>query len=331
MDIGKEIAERIINESTPIIALYPGKFKPAHKGHFEVVKTAASKVDEVHVIISNNTTEGYTPELSLKIWKQYKTLLPENVQIRIAKSTSPITEIYNEVKNQNNNYIVIYGKDDEERYNSIKENRDKYFNVDIVNAGNIEGLSATSLREAIGIRDLNKIKTLIPEGIKLNDFLLNFQIHEKKDYHELLVAMAKRKDPDRLTPLGKKYLPEPIQEIFKKNHAPTLNKAIEYVCNNLQIEKPEITLINNPNYVKQHSSFGGYIPSEKKINAVIYNRNMADIMRSIAHELYHFKQDLEGRLTVDAGKDGDEFENEANSYAGKIMREIGRNIPEIFE
>ena len=36
ISIGKRIAEAIINEAGP--CFYPGKFKPPHKGHFEVVQ-----------------------------------------------------------------------------------------------------------------------------------------------------------------------------------------------------------------------------------------------------------------------------------------------------
>jgi hypothetical protein len=47
-----------------------------------------------------------------------------------------------------------------------------------------------------------------------------------------------------------------------------------------------------------------------------------DVLRSIAHELVHYKQNLEGRL-IDAAKDGSDgspIENEANAVAGVIMK-----------
>lgn len=179
-ELGRQIAETIIEQSAKTMGLFPGSFSPATKGHFEVAKRAAQHVDELHIIISNNIREGYTPEVSLKVWKQYLPLLPENVKVKIAVSPSPITEIYNIVKDKTNNYIVIYGKGEKDRYNSINENREKYFNVDIIDAGNFDNMSATSLREAIRTRNKLAIKSLIPEGIKVDDFLLNFQIHEIK-------------------------------------------------------------------------------------------------------------------------------------------------------
>jgi hypothetical protein len=56
---------------------------------------------------------------------------------------------------------------------------------------------------------------------------------------------------------------------------------------------------------------------------------MADILRTLAHELVHHHQKLNGD-ELD-GEDGSDTENEANARAGVIMRKFGRENPEIFE
>jgi Zn-dependent peptidase ImmA (M78 family) len=56
---------------------------------------------------------------------------------------------------------------------------------------------------------------------------------------------------------------------------------------------------------------------------------MADILRTLAHELVHHMQNLKGDELN--GDDGSEIENEANAQAGVIMRKFGRENPEIFE
>lgn len=125
-----------------------------------------------------------------------------------------------------------------------------------------------------------------------------------------------------------------LKEELNKEYDSKIKKleiGIDIVCKDLGVDKPEVEYINDPNYTKQYKSFAGYSPSEKKVYVVIYNRNTADIMRSIAHELRHYKQDLDGVLHEKSGEDGDEFENEANSYSGKIMRRIGREVEGIFE
>lgn len=128
-----------------------------------------------------------------------------------------------------------------------------------------------------------------------------------------------------------KLLREQINGVSEETKLNKLTSGVEIVCKDLGIDVPEIEYITDPEYTKKHKSFAAYSPSEGKVFVVIHNRNTADIMRSIAHELMHHKQNLDGKLTEMAGKDGDEFENEANSYSGKIMRRLGREMEGIFE
>ncbi len=111
-----------------------------------------------------------------------------------------------------------------------------------------------------------------------------------------------------------------------------LKQGFDIICQDLEFsEIPKLNLINDLNYTSQHKSFAAYSPSTKEVFCVIAGRNTADCMRSIAHELMHHKQNLEYRLYSGAGEDGTDIENEANSYAGKIMRRLGRELDNIFE
>ena len=78
-------------------------------------------------------------------------------------------------------------------------------------------------------------------------------------------------------------------------------------------------------------SFAGYNPNTKAIILVISNRNLADILRSLAHEMVHHLQNIENRLNNKSGETGSEEENEANSKAGVLMRNYGKINPKIFE
>ena len=80
-----------------------------------------------------------------------------------------------------------------------------------------------------------------------------------------------------------------------------------------------------------HHSFGGYMPSTSNISVVVHNRNMADILRTLAHELVHHMQNLDDRLTDNSGDDGSPEENEANALAAVIMRQYGRENSHIYE
>ena len=118
--------------------------------------------------------------------------------------------------------------------------------------------------------------------------------------------------------------------IENKEYLTLLGIFVKFICNDLKINIPKIKIINNPNYTENNNSYGGYDPIENQIYVVIYERTLADSMRSLCHECYHAYQNSKGILNNKSGEDGSKEENAANSYAGKIMRIFGRQHPEIF-
>jgi len=127
-----------------------------------------------------------------------------------------------------------------------------------------------------------------------------------------------------------KYRGGPIlHEGFTSQKAPLIKKFVNYACNRLNVDEPKIFIINSPLYSQEYHSFGGYHPLEQKIKVVVHNRNMADILRTLAHELVHHRQNIDGEELN--GEDGSNTENEANAMAGILMREFGRENPQIFE
>jgi hypothetical protein len=82
----------------------------------------------------------------------------------------------------------------------------------------------------------------------------------------------------------------------------------------------------------EHKSFGGYAPGAEHITITVVNRHIMDVCRTLAHELVHFKQDLNNELDdEDAGATGSPQENEANAEAAVIMRNWGKRNPHFFE
>jgi len=303
-NIGEGIVNQLLEESTPIVALYPGKFKPPHAGHFDVISKASKIADKVIVIMSNISKDEFTPEDSMKVWRLYKDILPNNTQIIISDKASPISEVFNIIKDKTQDFLVLYGKGERSRYASIERDREKYSNVNIIDSGTFEDLHATDLRNAIRNKDLEGIQKYLPQGIDAKKVLSIYTQDEFK--------------------------PGPIlYESFNSQKVPLMKQFVEYACNKLNIDKPKINIINSPTYSQKYKSFGGYIPSEQEIKVVVHNRNMADILRTLAHELVHHMQNLNGDELN--GEDGSDTENQANAMAGVLMREFGRNNPEIFE
>ena len=75
-------------------------------------------------------------------------------------------------------------------------------------------------------------------------------------------------------------------------------------------------------------TFGKYVNDERALYVALMNRHPNDILRTVAHELCHFKQDTEHQLNPDSGITGSPEENQANQMAGIIMRHFNKQYPQ---
>ncbi len=78
-------------------------------------------------------------------------------------------------------------------------------------------------------------------------------------------------------------------------------------------------------------SFGMYDNNEKILHVAILNRHPVDILRTVAHELVHFKQDIRNELNDESGATGSPEENQAHEIAGVIMRNFNKKYPEYLK
>jgi 5'(3')-deoxyribonucleotidase len=93
---------------------------------------------------------------------------------------------------------------------------------------------------------------------------------------------------------------------------------------------PRINWVSDSSYGTKFHSFGSFQPDAGIVTVSITGRHIIDMMRTLAHELVHYKQMLDGRLTPNAGETGSPIENEANAMAGVIMRKFDHKYPEAF-
>lgn len=124
------------------------------------------------------------------------------------------------------------------------------------------------------------------------------------------------------------------EEVLPENKKNTvIEEFMNFADNKLGLEGdlPEVTISYDPKEASGMKSFGIYTPSENTLRVVAANRNLADVLRTLAHEFVHHKQRKEGKLNPNSNEDGSEVENEANAQAGVLMREFGRENPIIFE
>ena len=469
MNLGQYLANIILEaEDQPTIALFPGAFKPPHKGHVDVIKQLLKAADQVVVLVSPQTREGVTADESIAVWDLYKNKFNGSVEVKISADASPVKEVYNVVKdNPDTNFLVAFGKGEMDRYKSIE----KYPNVKVFDAGAVEGVNATNLRMALAQNNEEEIAKYIPEGISVDQFLqalsttpkekpeevpatppaepapeqplqesppINFEddayqnyiqqnrnkiekasavfnlpiddmeyafnggtevvlsddiwskLENSKSYkmktlddaiqHSLKLGINPKiyidhikEGKDMPLPLvlcygqDKYYLvggevvlslyralgsiPTVLQGTLnlqtKQLHQPTslgeglntlndkqlLKKFIAFAIKELGIQRPptSLTLSRDNNMAKEMHTFGSFNPNNDKIWLYVKNRNMADLMRTLAHELVHRKQAEEGRIDMSSGNTGSEIENEANAQAGVLLRKFGKQNEEIYQ
>lgn len=78
---------------------------------------------------------------------------------------------------------------------------------------------------------------------------------------------------------------------------------------------------------KHAPTFGKFDNNERKIFVDIENRHPNDILRTLAHELTHYKQFINGEIDEHSGETGTPIENEAHAVAGVIMRHFNTKYP----
>lgn len=110
---------------------------------------------------------------------------------------------------------------------------------------------------------------------------------------------------------------------------------ITYLENMLKIAMEQLELAKIPQ-IKLHkhlethdgqATFGRYLNDKNVIHLALEGRHPVDILRTLAHELVHFKQNLENKLNNLSGETGSPEENAAHAVAGIIMRKFNKLYP----
>jgi hypothetical protein len=91
-------------------------------------------------------------------------------------------------------------------------------------------------------------------------------------------------------------------------------------------ELPSINMIDDKHTIKGGTAFGEF--DDTGITVITMGRHPMDVMRTLAHELVHWKQATSGE-ELD-GSDGSDTENDANAIAGVILRKFGKMYPHYF-
>lgn len=199
-------------------ALYPGAFKPPHKGHFEVVKSLLNnthngkiysidtvdstidsltsgetdKVEEINkvvVFVGAKERNGISGKESKKVWMIYEKYLP-GVDIKIV-NTNPMLAAKDYAKaNPEEKFYAITGFRDE----SDKEDLRRV--TTFKNRDNVEGLAiaskediptrATNLRKALLSGNLDEIADFFPSELSRDEILQIVEILKQSIISEMM-------------------------------------------------------------------------------------------------------------------------------------------------
>ena len=137
-----------LKENKAGIALFPGSFRPPHKGHLELIKKALPKYSKVVVLISQpekHTRSDITAEQSKQIFDQYTKGLP--VETRMCNNSSPYVEAADMIKKGEANVVLTSDKEPTkfDKFNFPKEVVHADYNISAGQMRNI--LSSDKSRE----------------------------------------------------------------------------------------------------------------------------------------------------------------------------------------
>jgi phosphopantetheine adenylyltransferase len=169
-----QIFESLINKFKPTngetVAIYPGGFKPPHKGHFSSLNYLLEEADKGIVFIGKSLRDGITAEQSKKIWDIYKKYIQKPVDIYIAEKSPIASTVGYADENKNKNIIVGSGPQDEGHFKYFQTNIDKYPLVKIINIPSMhDRISGTQIRNLILQKNQNSLDYFLPEQISQQD------------------------------------------------------------------------------------------------------------------------------------------------------------------
>lgn len=123
-----------------------------------------------------------------------------------------------------------------------------------------------------------------------------------------------------------------INDLTKeKEKTEIIIKFVKWAINELNIKsEPNITIHSNFDFVSKNRTFGS-ADSARNISVYLGNRNVADLLRTLCHELVHYKQFSEGLAHDDMDEDTRQnIEDVANAMAGRMLRQYGKQHAEIY-
>ena len=329
-----------------VLAVYPGRFQPFHKGHAQVYQWLKNKFggaviatsDKVEApkspfnfaekkkmmslagVPSSDIKQVANPYIAREILKDYD---PKTTVLVFAVSQKDMEEdprfSFKPTKSGKPGYLQPY-KGNEKKLKPFGDQSMPTGYVVVTPTFTFDVLgklatSASELRKQFVSLDDKKQKEFIKDLFGKYD----------ASVHKLMKTKIGNM-------MGKtKTLKQLKEEITRKELAPMLDSFVSFASDKLGLKSmPSVKYKTEDD---SYNSFAAYNPSSNELSISTANRHPMDIFRSVAHELVHHKQNEDGRLGKDIAREGEtgsDIENEANAEAGKIMRWFAKSNPDMF-
>ena len=319
-----------------MIALYPGAFKPPHRGHFNLVKALLSntysgalydkdnykekgadllggssgekpKIDKVIIFVGGGERNGINKEESMSIWKIYASHLG-NVEILDGEKNPMFAAKDYAQANPEQEFAAVTGIRGEKDFVDLRRV------TTFKNAPNVKGLAfaaapdsttrATDFRNSILSGNLDKITDFFPSELSKDQILSILT-----DLKDKIVAEILSNNIDGFINeyFGIEENEESEVKIEDTKDTETnsavytkyIGSILEYMLDegmNIQ-PLPEVKVRYDEDNAKDFFGKTAYYdPNNKEIVLYATGRHPKDICRSFTHEMVHHIQNLEDRL-----------------------------------
>jgi hypothetical protein len=358
MNLIKEINKPKVTQS---IIIYGGRFQPFHKGHYAAYQNLVSEFGKANVYIgtSNDTSSDKSP-FSFKEKKEIATKMFGIPASRFVKVNNPYrpVEILSKYDGKITQYIAAVGEKDASRLKSgyFKPYRGKAgYGYDEVGyyypvPAEANPISGTDVRKKLGSSNKEVAKKFFLKAYPSFDKdifkMITTKLNEEGMPGGIGVGLVLPGGYINGAPTGSKneiigaiendvneFITQYFNEGISESKQNSINHFVEYATKQLKLnETPKITLLSGREYSEAKTSLGGYNPMSKEIYVAIEGRLTADILRTLAHEMVHRKQDELGLVKdeIKDGATGSPIENQAHAVAGILMRNYGKINKQIY-
>jgi hypothetical protein len=319
-----------------MIALYPGAFKPPHRGHFEVVKRLlkgnhggqiytkdsasdagskalagqsgkVEKINKVIVFPGGGERNGITKGESIAIWKIYSKYLP-GIEVRDGEKNPMFAAKDYAKANPDEPFYAITGVRDESDFSDLKRittfNNINNVQGVVIPSAQGSGVRASDLRKAALQGSLDDIVDFFPnelsreELFKIMRMLKDNIIAEimNQKMENLFEAMFETANPQDGKAAPYGSGYKKVDELQLQDY---IGSLLEYMLDKKMniTPLPEIKIRHDEDNSKDFFGKTAYYdPNLKEIVLFVDGRHNKDIVRSFSHEMVHHIQNLEGRL-----------------------------------